>query len=65
VKLTGSNYQCIGCGRHFAGPAAYGNHFDSETAECLSPDAMRAAGFVLSAADFWTIQTNPLTESAV
>jgi hypothetical protein len=56
MKLTGSRYQCIACGRHFAGPNAYGLHFHPVTAECLSPDAMRGIGLTVNRAGFWACE---------
>jgi hypothetical protein len=59
MKLTGSRYQCIACGQHFAGPNAYGLHYDSLSAACLSAAALRAAGMTTNAAGFWTVTDPP------
>lgn len=50
-----SPYRCLWCRERFAGPVAYGNHFEPNNAECLSPDGMRAAGLRLDDTGFWAI----------
>ena len=53
-KVTGSQFQCLACGEHFAGPRAFGHH--RVDAECLSPEAMRERGMSVTPTDFWTAQ---------
>jgi hypothetical protein len=55
-RLSGSLNQCIWCGHHYAGAAAYGLHFHPVAADCLSPDAKRDIGMTVSRAGFWTIE---------
>jgi hypothetical protein len=64
-RLSGSRYQCIWCGRHYGGPAAYGLHFHPDTAECLTPDAMQDIGMTLNAAGFWTIDRAARSDDAM
>jgi hypothetical protein len=58
MKLTGSQFQCLACGEHFAGPIAFGLHrtgqYESIDAECLSPRGMADAGMMLSHTGFWS-----------
>jgi hypothetical protein len=58
MRRSGSLNQCYFCECHFAGPRPYGMHFDPVTAECLTPDAMRAAGLRLNAAGFWVVHVS-------
>jgi hypothetical protein len=51
-RITGSQYQCRHCSGHFAGSRAFELHFASD-GDCLTPDAMSAAGLQLSSAGFW------------
>jgi hypothetical protein len=53
VKPSGSQFQCLLCGHHFAGPHSFARH--RADLECLSPDEMQSAGMALNASDFWTI----------
>jgi len=53
MRLSGSRFQCIWCGQHYAGPTAYGLHFHPVTADCLSPDGMREIGMTVNRAGFW------------
>ena len=53
-KVTGSHYQCLVCGEHFAGPVAFGHH--RVDAACLSPDGMRDLGMAINRAGFWAAQ---------
>jgi hypothetical protein len=55
MKLTGSQFQCLWCLEHFAGPVPLGRHYEPQTADCLAPAQMRAAGMVLNHVGFWTI----------
>jgi hypothetical protein len=59
VKRSGSEFQCLACGSHFAGPHSFARHrtgqYDRADLQCLSVDAMRAAGMTLNRAGFWTI----------
>lgn len=54
MKRTGSLYQCLTCGHHFAGPHSFARH--RADLQCLSPDEMQSAGMALNAAGFWTIE---------
>jgi hypothetical protein len=53
MRRSGSLNQCYFCEEHFSGARAYGRHFDPSSGDCLSPDAMRAAGLRMSSAGFW------------
>jgi hypothetical protein len=57
MKLTGSRFQCILCGQHFAGPHSFTRHRHPIGAHlaCLSADEMRSRGLSLNAAGFWTL----------
>ena len=57
MKRSGSQFECPGCCRHFAGPHSFARHRIGEPAalKCLSEDAMRAAGMTLNRSGFWTI----------
>jgi hypothetical protein len=53
-RLSGSRFQCVACGHHFAGPQAYGMHFGDD-AQCMTAEQMRAA-MTVNGAGFWTIE---------
>ena len=57
MRRSGSLNQCYFCEEHFSGARAYGRHFDLLSGDCLTPDAMRAAGMALDRAGFWSIRT--------
>ena len=60
MKRSGSQYQCLGCGHHFAGPHSFARHRTGEYAPsqrlCLTAADMHAAGMTLNDAGFWTIE---------
>jgi hypothetical protein len=53
MKLTGSQFQCWHCRLHFAGERAFARH--RSDMQCLTVDAMRAAGWSLTRTGFWTL----------
>jgi hypothetical protein len=57
VRLTGSQYQCMACAEHFAGPVAFALHrtgqYEPVYAQCLWVPEMHAAGMTLNRAGFW------------
>lgn len=59
MKRTASQFQCLECGEHFAGSESFGRHFRRDTAQCQTPDEMRAVGMDYNAAGFWFIDWAP------
>jgi hypothetical protein len=55
MKLTGSQFQCPWCLEHFGGPVPFGRHYEPQTADCLAPAQMRAAGMALNGSGFWAL----------
>jgi hypothetical protein len=55
MRLTGSQFQCPWCFERFAGPVPFGRHYESQTADCLAPAQMRAAGMTLNESGFWAL----------
>lgn len=51
TRITGSQFQCLSCHLHFAGPRAYQLHF--RDGECLPADALATAGLELTPWGFW------------
>jgi hypothetical protein len=64
MRITGSRFQCCHCGAHFAGEHAFARH--RSDLQCLTVDAMLAAGLVITAAGFWALTSpSPLSQLEV
>jgi hypothetical protein len=60
AKRTGSQFQCPECAEHFAGEHAFARH--RADLQCLTVDAMVAAGLVITASGFWAL-TSPRSKA--
>jgi hypothetical protein len=63
MKRSGSQFQCLSCFQHFAGPHSFARH--RADLECLSADAMHAVGMTLTSAEFWTISRTARSDDPI
>jgi hypothetical protein len=69
VKRTDSQFQCLVCSLHFAGPHSFARHRTGEYAPsqrlCLTAADMRAIGMAPNADGFWTIERSAWSDDSI